>query len=261
MCEKDIRIFTDHRNLLFVFAPSTLEPSLGRHKVLKVLRWAVFLSKFMYRIEHVDGDQNVLPDIMKRWLRGYRVKDKSIKRVSHLLQATDMPSSPLDSDFDWSDASIVSKAQKQSASERPTEATEVSEWTWMIGGLIWIPKSAAQLQLQLLIVAHCGHAGHRGAEPTADILREQFSWDTLDADCHSFVSNCIHCIMAKTGQNIPRLFAACLHATLPNEVVHFDYLFMGPSSAGEKYILVLKDELSSYLWLVPTTNANSGFAA
>ena len=37
-------VFTDHRNLLFVFAPLALEPSLGRHIVSKVQRWALYLS-------------------------------------------------------------------------------------------------------------------------------------------------------------------------------------------------------------------------
>ena len=31
-----VHVFTDHRNLLFVFAPLALEPALGRHIVSKV---------------------------------------------------------------------------------------------------------------------------------------------------------------------------------------------------------------------------------
>ena len=57
-------VFTDHRNLLFVFAPLALEPALGRHVVSKVQRWALFLSKYTYVIEHIDGDDNVFADIL-----------------------------------------------------------------------------------------------------------------------------------------------------------------------------------------------------
>ena len=53
-----------------------------------------------------------------------------------------------------------------------------------------------------------------------DILRQQFIWETLDAE--SRIPNCIHCIMAKTGDKVPRPYAKTLHATLPNEVVNFD---------------------------------------
>lgn len=64
-CEHTTRVFTDHRNLLFMFNYTTLETSLGRHKVLKVVSWALFISAFTYRIEHVQGDKNTLADIMK----------------------------------------------------------------------------------------------------------------------------------------------------------------------------------------------------
>lgn len=58
------RVFTDHRNLLFAFNPVAMKPSLGRHKVLKVVRWALYLISFNYRIEHVPGDFNTWPNIM-----------------------------------------------------------------------------------------------------------------------------------------------------------------------------------------------------
>ena len=35
-CDPSTRVFTDHHNLLFVFNPIAMEPSLGRHKVLKL---------------------------------------------------------------------------------------------------------------------------------------------------------------------------------------------------------------------------------
>lgn len=92
MCEPDTRIFTDHRNVLIVFAPSGLGPILGRHKVLKVLRWDVYLSQFMYRIENIEEDDIVIADIMTPWLRGYRDSNKAIKRVDDILRHVMVPS-------------------------------------------------------------------------------------------------------------------------------------------------------------------------
>lgn len=40
--EQPVHVHTDHRNLLFVFAPKSIEPSLGRHIISKVQRWALF---------------------------------------------------------------------------------------------------------------------------------------------------------------------------------------------------------------------------
>lgn len=48
-CKTTTRIFTDHVNLL-IFIPVTMEPSLVRHKVLKVVCCALFLSALTYKI-------------------------------------------------------------------------------------------------------------------------------------------------------------------------------------------------------------------
>ena len=85
LAEDDIHLYTDHRNLLFVFNPLALNPTLGRHIVNKVQRWGLFLSGFSYAIEHVDGKCNVMADIMTRWLREYRGKRQSARRMTHLL--------------------------------------------------------------------------------------------------------------------------------------------------------------------------------
>lgn len=246
MCELDTRIFTDHRNLLFLFAPSTLEPSLGRHKVLKVLRWAVFLFQFMYRIERVDGEENVMAGVMTRGLRGYRNSNKAVKGVADILQQHDVVPSPSESNFTWSDIHQVRKSQEVHASNRPKKAKSNANGIWAINARTWINNQADELQLRFLIVAHCGSSGHRGSEATADILREEFVWSTMDADARAFVSHCIHCIMAKTGEKTSRPSAPTLLVTKPNKVIHFDLLFMGLSSSGGKYVLVINDDLSSY---------------
>ncbi len=61
-------VFSDHRNLLFAFAPLVVVPGLRRHTVGKVLRWDLSLSKCPYVIEHIEGERNVLPIILTRWL-------------------------------------------------------------------------------------------------------------------------------------------------------------------------------------------------
>ena len=51
------------------------------------------------------------------------------------------------------------------------------------------------------------------------------------------------------GNRVPRPMGHTLHADLPNEVIHFDFLYMGPSDTGQKYALILKDDASSFLSL------------
>ena len=90
MSGRPVHIFTDHRNLLFVFAPLALEPVLGRHVVSKVQRWALFLSRYSYVIEHIDGDDNVFADILTRWTKGYRCGGCKLKTIcSFLVQSAE----------------------------------------------------------------------------------------------------------------------------------------------------------------------------
>ena len=69
MGDQKFHVFTDHRNLLFLYSPLCLEPSLGSHAVSKVQRWAMYLSRFEYNIEHIDGEANIFADILTRWLK------------------------------------------------------------------------------------------------------------------------------------------------------------------------------------------------
>ena len=83
----------------------------------------------------------------------------------------------------------------------------------------------------------------------------------MEGDCAEFVAMCLHCLTGKTGHKIPRSLSMTLHGTKPNEVIHFHFLYMGHGIDGLKYILVIRDDISSYLWLVPTGKADAEAAA
>ncbi|OWZ22169.1 hypothetical protein PHMEG_0003164, partial [Phytophthora megakarya] len=58
------RLFCDHRNLIYVFAPSK---EVKKHIRGKLLRWAVKLMEYRYHIEHIEGTNNVWADMVSRW--------------------------------------------------------------------------------------------------------------------------------------------------------------------------------------------------
>lgn len=80
-----MHIHTDHYNLMFVLNPLKLDPILGRHVMYKLQGWRLYLSNFSYCIEHIAGVKNVMADIMTRWLRGYRGKRSTIRRVTEIM--------------------------------------------------------------------------------------------------------------------------------------------------------------------------------
>lgn len=257
-CDESTIIFTDHRNLLFVFHPTAIESTLGRHKVLKVLRWALYLSTFTYRIEHIPGSENVMADIMTRWLRGYRGQRPSIRRLKAPLP---VPTAPAPDGEEWPDRLAIIATQGTQEAPPPARATKDEDGLIRCDGRVWLPINADDMKLKLLTIAHCGPSGHRGAESTHESIRTHFTWMGLRRDTSDFVSACLFCVLSKTGAKIPRPLSLTLHASRPNEVLHFDYLYLGGSETGDMYVLVLKDDLSGYCWLEETCSANAEHAA
>ena len=80
-------------------------------------------------------------------------------------------------------------------------------------------------------------------------------------DVSTLVRGCLRCMMTRAGEVIPRPLGSALHGSKPNEVIHMDFLFMGPGRDEKKYILIIRDDLSSYIWLWPTAACTSEAAA
>jgi hypothetical protein len=61
------------------------------------------------------------------------------------------------------------------------------------------------------------------------------------------VGSCFHCIASAPGETTPRPRDEALHKSKPNEVIHFDYLCIGPSVDDAKYVLIVKDDYSNFV--------------
>lgn len=83
----------------------------------------------------------------------------------------------------------------------------------------------------------------------------------MKRDISTFIDKCLHCLVSKSGSLIPRPLAHALHGSRPNEVLHFDFLYMGPGQDNNHYVLIVKDDLSAYTWLFPTVDCNAEAAA
>lgn len=128
-------------------------------------------------------------------------------------------------------------------------------------GRIWIPSKDKELQLKVVVASHCGSIGHRGQDVTRSIIKEDFTWDGMDTFVDRLIAGCLYCPVTRSGERILRPLGTAMHGEKPNEVIRMDYLFMGTSSGPEKYILVIRDKLSGYVWLWPTSAATSEEAA
>jgi hypothetical protein len=248
-------LFTDHHNLLYVFNPNGSHGAQSAHSAAKLIRWALKLSSYRYTIEHVSGSDNVWSDMLTRWAA------PSLQvRASVLMLAPVAPT--LDSSFIWPTPREIRLVQDAAISTASLSRTVLpilvdNELYRTPSGQVWIPPEAQDLQLRICVVAHTGHGGHRGLTTTTESIKAVFFWKTLIDDVRTFCNTCLHCCSTIGGDRTPRPYGQALHASQPNEVIHFDFLFMGPSLAGYKYLLLIKDDLSGYLWLLPSASADA----
>ena len=79
----------------------------------------------------------------------------------------------------------------------------------------------------------------------------------MTEDVKNFCKSCLHCQSTLGGDRVPRPLGHALHADKPNELLHFDFLYIGPGTNSYECVLIIKDDASSYVWLEPTTAANA----
>ncbi len=81
-------------------------------------------------------------------------------------------------------------------------------------------------------------------------MRNGFFWSTLPEDVATFVRSCIHCMSTTSGNRVPRPFCLLyMGQKLTTTVVQ---LFRnGVELLVAKYLLVLRDDFSSFCWLFP----------
>jgi Integrase zinc binding domain len=223
---------------VYIFDPGSTNPNVANYVVSKLNRWGVVLSEFDYDIYHIQGGFNHFADLMTRW---------SVSRIRGLVMA---PLSTPDAAGEEPDylLELVEKPQKDmTRSEWDRVDMKQCKGLYCVGTRLYVPRSAVDVKIRLLMVAHCGRGGHRPAKETKLKLLEHFVWDDVVDDVDTFLSSCLHCATNDGPLRVQRPMMHTLHATKPNPLLHFDFLFVGPNVEGYVYILILKDDLSNYV--------------
>jgi Integrase zinc binding domain len=268
----EFSILSDHLNLTYIYNPFSADPTLARHVVHKLQRWALKMSLLSYRMKHVMGELNYWTDLMTRWGVGL-IAGSENKAHGNMASLFSQPYiSPPDYDtVDFPSKTDILLVQQSAVNEyercqqgNAMARQEVSPQQVDAGGMrmmnnaLWIPERAVELQLRLCVQAHCRCAGHRAYEATLGAIKEYVAWTTMAKDVKVFVQNCLHCVATISRDKVPRPLGTQLHATKPNEILHFYFQYIGLSRDGKNhYLLLLKDDLSGNIWLVPCRTADA----
>ena len=86
-------------------------------------------------------------------------------------------------------------------------------------------------------------------------------WEGMKEDVTEFVQQRLHCVDSRAWNVVSRPLGEILHGTEVGEVLHFDYLKLGDSDDGYAYVLVLVDDVSSFVSLQPVASCTSEVAA
>ena len=120
--------------------------------------------------------------------------------------------------------------------------------------VIWVPPAERSLQVRLMVCAHIQEAGHRDICATMHRLGVYCVWKGMKEDVTEFVQQCLHCVDSRAGNVVPLPSGEMFHRTEVGEVLHFDYLKLGNRDDGYSYVLVLVDDVSSFVSLQPAAS-------
>jgi RNase H-like domain found in reverse transcriptase len=173
---RTVNVHKDHRNLTFIYDPESSNPNIASYVASKVQRWGVILSEFDYAVYHIDGELNYFVDLMTRW---------TVSKLRRLVLA---PVSTPDADDNEQHLIDLVKASQADLSEVEKKRLDLKlkqGLLWM-GDRVYVPLSAMDIKLRLLIVAHCGRSGQIPYDETRRKLLQGFVWDNEQG--HAIVS-------------------------------------------------------------------------
>ena len=234
-------IRTDSKTISYVWkpVPQAVATRLGLSEVAtnKLARWGLRLSAFDYTVEHIPGSENHFPDLLSRWGMNAKRPQKICMMRREMLVDRER---------------LAESFYEELRKEQRRAGFPVRQRTLKYR----VPDDAEHLKRRILVVAH-GVYEHRSQAETLRYIRAKFAWKNLDEEVREFVERCILCACTRTGERIPRRLGNLLHGEVPNELVHFDFLFM--NEGDQPYVLVMKDDLSGFciLFRCRTTSAET----
>ena len=118
------------------------------------------------------------------------------------------------------------------------------------------------LKKKVLKLHHEGYS-HLGINRLAETIRLRYFWSKMDNDIKVHVNDCIPCKLRKTYQSRPKVPIMKYNvANRPLDRVHIDLIGALPRSMNNnRWILVIKDYLTKYVWLVPLRNKSANEVA
>ena len=248
----------------------------------RVARWQVFIASFRYRVIHIKGRDNHLPDLLSRNV-DFDQLETHTNHQQETVFTLNLPTafsnktswmtitppelrSYQELDPQWNQIIQFledSKSPKHKLS-RP-KIPCLSDFTLNDVGILCVLSSKdKQLTLKPAIPKNCipmvlsflhdsEWAGHPSPRKTRLSALSKFYWPTIIHDTLLYAKSCTHC---QRYFEITRYYPDVIGNNkiipeYPNEALSIDILYMQPASTGDKYILSIMDMFSRFTIFYP----------
>ena len=182
------------------------------------LRWFERLGKFVFDVEHFPGQNNKIADALSR---AYVVSALEVHRESQRQHRMGLEE--------------VHRAAEQDETYQKLKADAIGQdgnkWTLNTDGLIedrggrlLVPNNQA-LQTKIILEAHePAFVGHFGRKRTKELVRRNWTWNTVGIDVEYVVDSCDICQRAKSVTKKSEAPIELMIAEFPWEMITIDFL-------------------------------------
>uniref|UniRef100_A0A803TXJ9 Gypsy retrotransposon integrase-like protein 1 n=1 Tax=Anolis carolinensis TaxID=28377 RepID=A0A803TXJ9_ANOCA len=243
-----IVVRSDHKNLEHLQTAKKLNQ--------RQIRWALFFSRFNFKVQFVEGKANLRADALSR--------KPEFKTNEQVVCQTILPTASLcvvDNELGLHDQ--ILEAQKDdvwtqeqlmllSAGNR-TILPHLQDQNGVLvrRGQVYVPVGALRLEV---IRAHHDEpmAGHFGRFKTVQLITRSYWWPKMRQDILRFCDSCAVCQQSKTPVGRPRgLLSSLPVPERPWQIISMDFISDLPKSGGYTCIWVVVDLFSKLAHFIP----------
>jgi hypothetical protein len=246
-------LWTDHKPLQsWLLKP----PKTERHA-----RWLVKLQDFDFVIKHIEGEKNVLADLMSRPAGLEKVSFEELDQALNSGESPKMIAVNAVSRLGFEDEIALAQTPKFIK-----ECGVKDDKLLKKGGLYYAAGDCGQCLIvphafRERVVSFIHQLGHYGRKRTLQLVKASYYWAGLNADVLKYVACCDVCQVNKKSKIKKRVWQK-YPITSRFKTVHVD--LVGPlqkSSKGRSYIFTMIDRYSRWMEAVPLANIRASDCA
>ena len=235
----------------------------------KLHRWSMYLRGFDFKIEHVPGKINELPDALSR-----QPDDNNFEECTRNIESLLPPEHRAHAEQAQFASAIayelrdrVIEAQTRENRDELDRCLQPGQTMRVEDGALYLDEVGCSLRLYVPFdlrdsVIEYFHsdplAGHPGALETLRAIREQYFWPKMREDVRRIIGKCPDCCLTKAARPLARGTMRSRKPFAPWDTVAVD--MMGPyprTSRGKRFILVATDLFSRWTEAFPTSNSET----